>query len=135
MAEHSDSDKNYDILSLSRTFSDINVKNVKKNAFCVEKYFSAGARSEVMIDQYTFHIEGHFKQRNLYYRLVLPELLPNYDKVLYLDSDTIAMDDVAKIYDMKILMVISWQRAMTPDTAGLYNGYRKDKKDYNRIRS
>ena len=47
MAEHSDSDKNYDILLLSQDVSDINVKNVKKNAFCVEKYFSAGASIRV----------------------------------------------------------------------------------------
>ncbi len=64
----------------------------------------------MLIDQYTFYIRGHFSKET-YYRLVLPELLPNYDKVLYLDSEMIAMDDVAKSM-MKMLTVIFWQHAM-----------------------
>ena len=34
-----------------------------------------------------------------YYRLLLPELLPQYDKCLYLDSDIIVVGDVSEIYD------------------------------------
>lgn len=33
-----------------------------------------------------------------YYRFLVQELLPFYDKVLYLDSDLIVLDDVAKLY-------------------------------------
>lgn len=36
--------------------------------------------------------------RATYYRLFLPVLLPNDDKVLYIDADTIAVRDVALIY-------------------------------------
>ena len=128
MAEHSDSDKNYDILLLSQDVSDINVKNVKKMLSAWKNISLRVLDPSVLIDQYTFHIEGHFSKET-YYRLVLPELLPNYDKVLYLDSDMIAMDDVAKIYDENIdgYLLAACHDA---DTAGLYNGYRKDKKDY-----
>ena len=128
MAEHSDSDKNYDILLLSQDVSDINVKNVKKMLSAWKNISLRVLDPSVLIDQYTFHIEGHFSKET-YYRLVLPELLPNYDKVLYLDSDMIAMDDVSKIYDENIdgYLLAACHDA---DTAGLYNGYRKDKKDY-----
>lgn len=128
MAEHSDSDKNYDILLLSQDVSDINVKNVKKMLSAWKNISLRVLDPSVLIDQYTFHIEGHFSKET-YYRLVLPELLPNYDKVLYLDSDMIAMDDVAKIYDENIdgYLLAACHDA---DTAGLYNGYRKDKKEY-----
>lgn len=34
-----------------------------------------------------------------YYRLFIPLILPQCDKVLYLDSDMVILDDVAKIYD------------------------------------
>ena len=34
-----------------------------------------------------------------YYRLVIPEIFTEYDKVLYLDSDTVALSDVAELYD------------------------------------
>lgn len=128
MAEHSNSDKNYDILLLSQDVSDTNVKNVKKMLSAWKNISLRVLDPSVLIDQYTFHIEGHFSKET-YYRLVLPELLPNYDKVLYLDSDMIAMDDVAKIYDENIdgYLLAACHDA---DTAGLYNGYRKDKKDY-----
>ena len=128
MAEHSNSDKNYDILLLSQDVSDINVKNVKKMLSAWKNISLRVLDPSVLIDQYTFHIEGHFSKET-YYRLVLPELLPNYDKVLYLDSDMIAMDDVSKIYDENIdgYLLAACHDA---DTAGLYNGYRKDKKDY-----
>lgn len=128
MAEHSDSDKNYDILLLSQDVSDINVKDVKKMLSAWKNISLRVLDPSVLIDQYTFHIEGHFSKET-YYRLVLPELLPNYDKVLYLDSDMIAMDDVSKIYDENIdgYLLAACHDA---DTAGLYNGYRKDKKDY-----
>lgn len=128
MAEHSNSDKNYDILLLSQDVSDTNVKNVKKMLSAWKNISLRVLDPSVLIDQYTFHIEGHFSKET-YYRLVLPELLPNYDKVLYLDSDMIAMDDVSKIYDENIdgYLLAACHDA---DTAGLYNGYRKDKKDY-----
>lgn len=34
-----------------------------------------------------------------YFRLFLPNLYPQYDKVLYLDSDIVILDDIAKLYN------------------------------------
>ena len=34
----------------------------------------------------------------IYYRLFIPELFPQYDKVLYMDCDTVAMTDIAQLY-------------------------------------
>lgn len=34
-----------------------------------------------------------------YFRLFLPNLYPQYDKVLYLDSDIVILDDIAELYD------------------------------------
>jgi lipopolysaccharide biosynthesis glycosyltransferase len=38
----------------------------------------------------------------VYYRLSLPELLENLDRVLYLDSDIICLRDIDEIYDMEL---------------------------------
>lgn len=128
VAEHSDSQKNYDIILLSQDVSEVNVKKLKTLLSPWENISLRVIDPSVLIDQYTFHIRGHFSKET-YYRLVLPELLPNYDKVLYLDSDMIALDDVAKIYDENIdgYLLAACHDA---DTAGLYNGYEKDKKEY-----
>lgn len=128
VAEHGNSKKNYDILLLSQDVSDINVKKMEKLLSAWENVSLRVIDPSVLIDQYTFHIRGHFSKET-YYRLVLPELLPNYDKVLYLDSDMIAMDDVAKIYDENVDSYLL-AACHDADTAGLYNGYEKDKKRY-----
>ena len=44
---------------------------------------------------------GHFRPET-YFRLLAPQLLPNVDKAIYLDSDLIVCDDVAKLYDGKV---------------------------------
>jgi lipopolysaccharide biosynthesis glycosyltransferase len=37
-----------------------------------------------------------------YFRFFIPELFPQYDKVLYLDADILALDDLKKFYDEDI---------------------------------
>ena len=64
---------------------------------------------------------GHFRPET-YYRLLAPQLLPNVDKAIYLDSDLIADDDVAKLYDVD---VTGYPLAATrdADTIGQIEGY------------
>ena len=37
--------------------------------------------------------------RAAYYRLILPDLLPELDKIIYLDCDLCVLDDIGKLYD------------------------------------
>lgn len=38
----------------------------------------------------------------IYYRLLIPELFPEFDKVLYMDCDTVLLTDVAELYGADI---------------------------------
>ena len=38
----------------------------------------------------------------IFYRLMIPEMFPEYDKVLYMDCDTVALADVGKLYSIDI---------------------------------
>ncbi len=40
-----------------------------------------------------------YYSKTTYFRLFLPNLYPQYDKVLYLDSDIVILDDIAKLYN------------------------------------
>lgn len=40
-----------------------------------------------------------YYSKTTYFRLFLPNLYPQYDKVLYLDSDIVVLDDIAKLYN------------------------------------
>lgn len=37
--------------------------------------------------------------KTTYYRLFIPEMYPEYDKAVYLDSDTVVLGDVAELFD------------------------------------
>lgn len=45
----------------------------------------------------TCYVSGHVSTET-YVRLMLPKLLPNYDKVLYLDSDLVVLKDISKLW-------------------------------------
>lgn len=48
-----------------------------------------------------FSLHGYFS-RAVYYRLFLPELLPAYDRILYLDADIVVLHDVAELYGLEL---------------------------------
>ena len=64
---------------------------------------------------------GHFRPET-YFRLLAPQLLPNVDKAIYLDSDLIVDDDVAELFDVD---VTGCKLAATrdADTIGQIDGY------------
>lgn len=41
-------------------------------------------------------------QEIVYYRLLIPELLPQYDKVIYIDTDVILKNDLADVYNINL---------------------------------
>lgn len=38
----------------------------------------------------------------IYFRLFIPTLFPQYDKGIYIDSDVVLLDDIAKLFDVEI---------------------------------
>ncbi len=71
---------------------------------------------------------GHFALET-YFRLFIQDIMLEYEKVLYLDGDMIVNHDVAELYNTDVAGYVL-AACIDPDTAGLYNGYQKDKKDY-----
>lgn len=64
---------------------------------------------------------GHFRPET-YYRLLAPQLLPNVDKAIYLDSDLIVNANIAELYDYD---VEGYKLGATrdADTLGQIDGY------------
>ena len=80
------------------------------------------------LEGYDLQTRAHFSVET-YYRLVLPQFLKDYQKVLYLDVDMIVKEDVAKLYDTELGTHLVGAVADV-DTAGLYNGFDPGKKKY-----
>lgn len=49
----------------------------------------------------TFFVRGNFTPET-YFRLFLPQILGNYEKVLYLDADMVVCHDVAELYNLDL---------------------------------
>ena len=128
IVDNSNESNNYDIIILTQ---DITPDSKKRIGWITENLNNFKVRyidPTKLIEGYDFFVRGHFGLQT-YYRLVLPELIPDYNKVVYLDSDMILNDDVAKLYSIEIedhLIAACYD----PDTAGLYNGYEKEKKSF-----
>ena len=53
-----------------------------------------------MDNRYEKAFTNRYLTKNAFYRLSLGELLPNSDKVIYLDSDTIILKDLSNLYNL-----------------------------------
>ena len=119
---------NYDILVLTQNISEKN-KEILKRMITDKSNFSIRYLDPTpYIQGCSFYIRGHFSIET-YFRLVLPELLPGYQKILYLDSDMVVQGDVAELYNENIDGYLLGA-CHDADTAGLYNGYEPNKKQY-----
>ncbi|EEJ71309.1 glycosyltransferase family 8 protein [Lactobacillus ultunensis] len=47
-------------------------------------------------------LRADFFTMSIFYRLFIPELFPQYDKAIYIDSDTIVNDNIAKLYNIDL---------------------------------
>lgn len=71
------------------TLSKMSTDNIKVIPFDIHEYLEGIKFSNVS----WFTVE-------MYYRILIPQILYMYDKVIYIDCDTICGDDIAKLYDL-----------------------------------
>ena len=76
------------ILNLAQEGYDIIFRDVSKQIADIEKESESRLR-----DYYSLSI---------YYRIFIPNLFKDYDKVLYLDADIVIVDDVANLYNLEM---------------------------------
>ena len=96
------SDKNkYEIKIL---YTHVSKENMQK----IKKYEKENIKIEfVDLSNNLQKVQGKLYTRNYftsttYYRLFIPELYPQYDKVLYIDSDVTILTDIAGLYNQEI---------------------------------
>lgn len=101
IAEHVSDTHNYDIIVLHNNLKNDDADRLR---FCVRNRPNIKIRffnPERLFESYNLY-ESATITKETYYRLIIPEYFPYYDKALYLDSDMIVLDDVAKLYDTEI---------------------------------
>lgn len=129
ITDNSSANKNYDIIVLSANISEQHKTCILKQISIFKNFSIRFINPTKKIKDFSPYLHGHFGHIETYYRLILPALLPNYKKIIYLDSDMIIKTDIAELFKENVdgYMLAACNDA---DTAGLYNGYQKTKKDY-----
>ena len=101
LSDHASQDNIYVIKIL---YIDISEENQEK----LKKYEKENISIEfVDLNYYIDKIKGKlytrdYYQKSTYFRLFIPDLYPQYNKALYLDSDTLILDDIANLYNIDI---------------------------------
>ncbi len=122
--DYSSKDKKYNFTILH---TDITEKHQKILTDMMNRNFSIDFIdvTSKMTNYTELFISNHIKIET-YFRLLLPELMPNTPKVLYIDCDVIANSDVAELFNVD---VTDYFLAGTrdADSAANYNNHIEDK--------
>ena len=104
IVDNASEDECYDIVVLAHKFSEKYVrmlrsiadgrKNVSIRVHDVEPFLKTCDMSRLKT--------GHRLSLATYYRLFIPDLMKDYHKVLYIDGDTVVLEDIAALYHADI---------------------------------
>ncbi len=101
MKKHINPKKFYDIVILEKDLTGTNkalLQELETKNFSIRYYNLCEVLKDCNVN---FTIHYHFAIEN-YFRLFIPYIFRNYEKVLYMDCDGIYQDDVAKIFNTDI---------------------------------
>ena len=101
--EHSSPDKNYDIVILTTSVSDENQFNllaqIKNHPNFSIRFVNVGRA----IYGYNFYLDSRLTNTKysseIYFRILAPTVMQDYDYVIFCDADLVVLDDIAKILE------------------------------------
>lgn len=101
---HSDPARRYRAIVLHE---DLTRENAAKLQRLEKEHFrislqSMQANFEALDDRMSNRLRCDYFTLTIYFRLFIPDLFPEYDKGIYIDSDVVLADDLAKLFDTEI---------------------------------
>ncbi len=129
IVEHSSSGRLYDIIVLQKDITEHNQQLLAGQTASASnisiRFCDIIAKSD--------GFDGVFVHQNFsietYYRLLIPQMFPAFDKALYLDCDMVVQADIADLFDVDVQGYLL-AACRDADSAGLYNGYLLRKRSY-----
>ena len=128
---HSSSENNYDIVVLEKEISSEYKRMLEQEVSGYKNFSLRYIEISPYIEKYSFHTDYHITVMT-YCRLLLLDIMKNFQKVVYLDSDVVLMRDIADLYKKELGNNLI---AAAPDTvmAGIDN-IEKEPKDFIEMR-
>lgn len=120
IVEHMSPDRHYDIVVLTRDLTQRTIDSLVGHL--PYPNMSLGfLNPEVALKGTKLPHHGHFRPET-FFRLLAPWLLPNVKKAVYLDSDLVALTDVAELFDTDVEGCLLGA-TRDADTVGMMLGY------------
>lgn len=128
LIEHLNPEYNYDVILIQ---SDVNEDNKNKLLEMVRTHKNLSLRffdATRLLSNHELKANAHISVET-YYRFLIQEAMPDYDKVLYLDCDLVINGDISELYETD---VSEYMVAAThdPDFLGQINGANKNTMRY-----
>ena len=101
MIEHISEEKLYEIKVLYTSISEENKEKIKKLEKDNLKIEFVDLNKQINEIKEKLYTRDYFSSAT-YFRLFIPTLFPEYNKAIYIDADTVVLDDVAKLYNIDI---------------------------------
>lgn len=126
--DNSSAEHNYDIIVLHTEIPKKVQVQFKKMIDGMDNFSIRFCNVTRIIDKYNLVQREHFSLAT-YYRLAICDFMPDYKKVVYLDSDLVVMKDIYELYSTD---VSNCALAGVTDIclSGINNGYDKDNPTY-----
>ncbi|MEE0956032.1 MAG: DUF4422 domain-containing protein [Eubacterium sp.] len=99
--KNSSENRNYDVIVLNTDISEKSKRIIKGGYPACNNFNIRFVQVNKYFDASKYFVDQHLSVET-YYRLIIPELMPEYKKILYLDCDMVANSDVAKLYDIDL---------------------------------
>ena len=128
LIEHLNLKYNYDVVLIQ---TDVNEVNKKTLVGMCSPYKNLSLRffdATMLLSGYQLKANAHISEET-YYRFLIQEALPDYEKVLYLDSDLVINGDIAELFETDIKDYIL-AATRDPDFLGQINGANRETMEY-----
>lgn len=119
---------NYDVILIQ---SDVTNGNKSRLSKMVEPYKNVSLRfydAMCLLPGYKLKANAHISVET-YYRFLIQDAMPEYEKVLYLDCDLVINDDITKLYETDI-SEYTLAATRDPDFLGQINGANRETMRY-----
>lgn len=102
--KNSDPQRNYKAIVL---YQDLGADNISRLQSLQTENFKIElmpirANMEALDDRMSNRLRCDYFTLTIYFRLFIPSMFPQYDKGIYIDSDIVLTDDIAKLFDIDI---------------------------------
>ena len=101
MIQNANKNRNYHIHILHTDLSKETIKNFKSLSNSYTSIFIDNVEDDVKDIVKDLPVRDYYSV-STYFRIVIAKKFPEYDKAIYIDSDTAILDDVSKLYDINI---------------------------------